>query len=814
MKKAGAVRLTNVVLIVAMLAASAVGAQPDQLADSTPGQVFLTPQVDLNLAPVLLEVPERYALAGLTDRQLMVPPGFAVNVFAAGEPLEGPRFMAFDPRNVLHVANMKAGGGSEFTPPVNSALPPAVEQMRGQVLALPDDDGDGVADEIRVVADQFWFPNSIQFFAGYLYVADMHQVVRLRDVDGDGRYEEREVVVPDLPIGHHRTRSIEFDRQRKKLYLSIGSSCDLCRESDPRRATIMEFDPDGSNGRIYASGLRNAVGLGIHPTSNELWITTNGHDREGRHLPPEMVTVVRDGGFYGWPLAFGFRSWVDFSIGAYQNEIFPLTAQDTSDVERVPRPVAMLPAHLAPMDVHFYRGKRFPDPYRDAAFVAFRGGGNAAVMGHKVVALFADADGQNARVGDFLTGFQPRISSGSGVWGEPTGLATDEQGHLYISSDWSNHMILRVVASPLRGFWRGLPDAVVAGFTGSQVELDEIIRVEGLDPEGAEAEVVADLSVFGGPANLALEALGEGEFRLRQRLDLGSAPGVKTLTVRIAQRVSGERFETRVRRVFEILPGRDWVIIGEAIDPGWQLNGDATLQPVGFAEAPSVFRGLAAAFVAADVSFRGWNIALDPLVLFDPFGYRSLRFALHPGDTGATTNPRLVLNVKPGRNFDVIAEGGIDLQRSEWQEVTIPVAALELSGPVEQIRFQGNLEGRFFIDELRLETATPQPDMTAIFEDGSAQPNGLLLAQNYPNPFNAETVIGYRLDREVAVALSVYNLVGQRVKHLMQGAQNQGVYQCAWDGRDDRGREMASGVYVYRLWAGGRVEVRKMLLAR
>jgi hypothetical protein len=173
-----------------------------------------------------------------------------------------------------------------------------------------------------------------------------------------------------------------------------------------------------------------------------------------------------------------------------------------------------------------------------------------------------------------------------------------------------------------------------------------------------------------------------------------------------------------------------------------------------------------------------------------------------------------VLNVKPGRNFDVIAEGGIDLQRSEWQEVTIPVAALELSGPVEQIRFQGNLEGRFFIDELRLETATPQPDMTAIFEDGSAQPNGLLLAQNYPNPFNAETVIGYRLDREVAVALSVYNLVGQRVKHLMQGAQNQGVYQCTWDGRDDRGREMASGVYVYRLWAGGRVEVRKMLLAR
>ena len=792
----------------------AVEAQPPYLADPAPGQVFLTPQIDLDLGPVPLVVPERYATANLAERELMLPPGFAVNVFAAGEPLEGPRFMAWDPEGVLHVANMKAGRGSEFTPPFNTDRPPAVEQMRGQVLALPDRDGDGVADEILVAADQLWFPNSIQFFAGYLYVADMHQIVRLRDADGDGRYEEREIVVPDLPVGHHRTRTIEVDRQRGKLYLSIGSSCDLCRESDSRRATIMEFNLDGSNGRVYASGLRNAVGLGIHPMSNELWITTNGHDREGSHLPPEMVTVVRDGGFYGWPLAFGFRSWIDFSIGVYQEEIFPLTVQDSSDVERVPRPVAMLPAHLAPMDVHFYRGERFPDPYRDAAFVAFRGGGNAAVLGHKVVALFADPDGQNARVGDFLTGFQPRISSGSGVWGEPTGLATDAQGNLYVSSDWSNHMILRVVASPLRGFWRGLPDAVVPGFTGGQVELDEIIRVEGLDPEGAEAEVVADLSAFGGPANLALEALGEGEFRLRRRLDLGVAPGVKALVVRIAQRVGGERFETRVRRVFEILPGRDLVIIGEAIDSGWQFIEDATLQLVGFAEAPSVFRGMAAAFVAADVSFRGWNLALEPAVLFDLFGYRSLRFALHPGDTGTTANPRLVLNIKPGRNFDVIAEFGVDLQRSEWQEVTVPLAALELSGPLEQIRFQGNLEGRFFIDELRLETETPQPDATAVADEGGVQPDGFLLAQNYPNPFNAETVIRYNIEREGGVSLSVFNLAGQQIRHLVRDLRAPGVYQSVWDGRDERGLEMASGVYIYRLQVGDLIEARKLLLLR
>ena len=132
-------------LLVCMTTVVTVVAQPPHLADPAPGQVFLTPQIDLDLGPVPLVVPERYATANLAERELMLPPGFAVNVFAAGEPLEGPRFMAWDPEGVLHVANMKAGGGSEFTPPVNTDRPPAVEQMRGQVLALPDRDGDGVA---------------------------------------------------------------------------------------------------------------------------------------------------------------------------------------------------------------------------------------------------------------------------------------------------------------------------------------------------------------------------------------------------------------------------------------------------------------------------------------------------------------------------------------------------------------------------------------------------------------------------------------------------------------------------------------------
>ncbi len=171
-----------------------------------PGEVFVTPRIDLGLQPVPLQVPAQYASAALMDRQLLLPPGFVVKVFAAGEPLFGPRYMAWNPEGVLHVANMKVGG-TEWNPEQDTSEPPPQAEMLAQVVALSDANGDGIADEMRVVADQLWFPNSIQFHGEFLYVADMHQVVRLRDNDGDGFYEAREVIVPNLPTGHHRTRT-------------------------------------------------------------------------------------------------------------------------------------------------------------------------------------------------------------------------------------------------------------------------------------------------------------------------------------------------------------------------------------------------------------------------------------------------------------------------------------------------------------------------------------------------------------------------------------------------------------------------------
>ena len=417
--------------------------QPPQLEDSRPGEVFLTPMVDIELQPVPLMVPEKFKGKVPEGEMLNLPEGFSASVFAVTG-LVGPRFMDWSPDGVLHVANMKVEGG-QWSPKHDTSEPPTREQMFAQIVALPDRDSDGVADTAIVVADHLWFPHSLQFYQGDLYVGDMHQVVRLRDLDADGFYEEQTVVIDDLPAGHHRTRTILFDHAADKLYLSIGSSCDLCRETNERRATIMQSDPDGSNLRVYARGLRNAIGMALHPLTRALWITGNGHDQEGNHLPPEVVTVVEDGGFYGWPVAYGYQVSVNFGIDQYEDAILPLTRQDTLDIESMVRPTVQVPAHLAPMAIYFYDHGRLPE-YRGAAFVAMRGSGRDE-EGHKVVTIFSEPDGSQARVSDFLTGFESNSRGDS--WGKPVGLTGDAEGNLYLSSDWINHLIVKIEPPPV-----------------------------------------------------------------------------------------------------------------------------------------------------------------------------------------------------------------------------------------------------------------------------------------------------------------------------------------------------------------------------
>ena len=414
--------------------------------EDAPSQIRLTPKIDLHLEPTPVE--------GLPDRTLNLPPGFKVKLFS--DQVDKARFMAWDDHGVLHVANMK---------PRHTWAP--VPGRQGTVLALPDKDGDGRADTVYKAVDDLNWPHSIAFYKGALFVADDDAIYRLEDRDADGFYEERTVFaeVPGFmgrPV-EHVTHTLIFDESNDKLYFHIGSGCDVCREDDPERSTVMQINTDGTGRRIYASGLRNAIGLALHPTTGELWAANTGHDREGPNLPPEWITPLRDGGFYGWPFAYGDKVWTDFS--SYGRSILPLTAADSLLVANMDTPAVLIPAHLAPMALHFYERDQFPPQYKHAAFVACRAGALGNDPGYKVMVLFAEPDGSNARVADFLTGFRLDSDEDNGdaglsglfgffsfssanAWGKPVGLTTDEAGHLYLTSDEDTQAIFRIEASP------------------------------------------------------------------------------------------------------------------------------------------------------------------------------------------------------------------------------------------------------------------------------------------------------------------------------------------------------------------------------
>lgn len=217
------------------------------------------------------------------ERKILLPPHFQIKVFASG--LGAPRFMAFDGAGNLMVT-----------------LP-----RRGQVIVLPDRSGDGRAEERVVFADGLKNPHGIAFRQGYVYVAEEGRVVRFIDKDGDLRGEEMEVVVPGLPSGGgHWTRTLGFG-PGGKMYVSIGSSCNVCFEEDRRRATIMVFEPDGGEGRIFARGLRNSVGFVWNSKTGAMWATDNGRDFLGDDLPPDELNLIVEETHYGWPRCYGNR---------------------------------------------------------------------------------------------------------------------------------------------------------------------------------------------------------------------------------------------------------------------------------------------------------------------------------------------------------------------------------------------------------------------------------------------------------------------------------------------------------------------------
>lgn len=390
-----------------------------------PLSVTMTPVVDRALQNRPVTVPPKFKGVISNSLSLSVPPGYSAKVFYAGE-LSKPRFLAWSPDSVLHVADKNAGA----------------------IIALPDKDKDGVADTAIVVASGFSKSHDVKFYNGAMYVAEETRVSKCTDRNGDGAYETRSTFVTMVAGGQqggggHDTRTIVFDPAKKKMYLSIGSLCNTCREED--RAIIEEWNDDGTGRRVFATGCRNAVGMTLH--NGRLWANNNGFDWQGDDIPPEWIDIVRDGGFYGYPYAYAHGVWVNFSASGDYNALLPLNGTDSAKVRSMIQPAALIQAHSAPMGIEF-SNPSFPPQFRNGAFMALRGSWNRKfATGFKIVYLdFDNANDTTANsVSDFVRGFLAD-SVGRSAWGRPVGVETDTRGNLYISSDDRTECI--IIISP------------------------------------------------------------------------------------------------------------------------------------------------------------------------------------------------------------------------------------------------------------------------------------------------------------------------------------------------------------------------------
>jgi glucose/arabinose dehydrogenase len=263
-------------------------------------------------------------------------------------------------------------------------------------------------------------PSSLALHGGYLYVGETDKISRY-GYDPQGEIGGREVIVPNLPTGGHGTRTVAFGPDGM-LYVSIGSSCNICQEGDQRRAAVLRYTADGADGERFAWGLRNAVGLAFHPATGHLWVTVNERDNQGNEIPPDLVTAIGPGQNFGWP-------------DCLPPEARPQT--DDTDCAGITPPTVGIQAHSAPLGLAFSMGAAFPDEYRGDLFVVQHGSWNRQPPAAPKLMRIRFQGDHPVSAEDFATGWQ---GPDNRRWGRPAGVIVAPDGSLIVSDDTSGYL--------------------------------------------------------------------------------------------------------------------------------------------------------------------------------------------------------------------------------------------------------------------------------------------------------------------------------------------------------------------------------------
>ncbi len=377
------------------------------------------------------DLPEPFATESVDNGPRVVPrpsgawpqtlPGFKVELYASD--LDNPRLIRTAPNGDIFLAESQP------------------KDHNGKILVLRGVTKDGRAEKIETFATGLKRPFGIAFYPPgpdpqWVYIGNTNAVVRFPYHNGDMKAGgPQQVVVPDLPAGGllrgggHWTRDIAFSQDGKKMYVSVGSHSNKDDTDgngiERRRADVLEYNPDGSGFRIYAYGIRNAVGIAVQPETGQLWGSVNERDTLGDDLVPDYITHFQDGGFYGWP-------W--YYMGGHYDPEHKGKHPELRD--KVITPDVLLQPHFASLEMVFYEGNQFPGEYHGDVFAAEHGSWNRHKRsGYEVIRVPLKKGKATGEYEDFLTGF---TTDDGNVWGRPVGVAVASDGSLFVTDDGSN----------------------------------------------------------------------------------------------------------------------------------------------------------------------------------------------------------------------------------------------------------------------------------------------------------------------------------------------------------------------------------------